>query len=606
MAAITDGTFTSPVQDGDKQVSFPYDFLGDAYARMVARPYVMLSSSYTQPRTLTTASVTNYLLRSESFGNASWTKTNVTATDNGYYNPMSGALTANVNYETAVNAEHSIAQAYTATAASHVISLYARADGRDYIRLKFTDSAAASYTCFFNLASGTVGTASGATGTILSVGNSWYRCSAVFTPAAGAGTAYYNFSTDGSTVSYLGDTNKGVLTWGAQMERASSVGMYLPTTSATRTSALVTTDYSDNGTADAGADPFAFLTAETPPDAGSLNGGIARFGRTYARVPADQVSYPGSLYVALPAVPDSLVTALPYYYLNSTTMKLISGGNGATYTTAAGVKYVWSPTNKFWGAMTQTQGLLTVATGGTFTLTYKTSTTGALAYNASGATIDAALNALADVVTDGITFTASSNQLSTAASGVLQLNISAGSMKAPVTATSSLTPTAASSVSSVVTTDGTVCSISIMPRATVTSHGYSAAALLIQSDGAYYEADTSHWVNVDANTIAYDRSQLGTSTYRSVWVGQYERAYTPATRLIGTRKTESFYYPGWSSGITTGADIPRVAGLQTDTALIDAVLTQTGFQTYRSEGPEIWQGRILKLTTTAINLDDIT
>ena len=129
MAAITDGTFTSPVQDGDKQVSFPYDFLGDSYARMVARPYVQLSSSYSQPRTLTTNSVTNYLTYSEQFDNAAWTKTNVTISANALANPASGEANADSMLETVTAAGHNLERAYTFTAVSHCLSVFLRANG---------------------------------------------------------------------------------------------------------------------------------------------------------------------------------------------------------------------------------------------------------------------------------------------------------------------------------------------------------------------------------------------------------------------------------------------------------------------------------------------
>ena len=603
MAAITDGTFTSPLQDGDKQVVFPFDFLGDAYARIISRPYVMLSSSYSAPRTLTTTSVTNYALRSETFANASWTKTNVTATDNGYYNPHNGAQTATVMAETATSAEHRVEQAYTTTAVSHALSCYVRADGRDYIRLMIYDGTN-FHTCFFNLSAGSVGTASGGvTGSITNAGNSWWRVGMVVTPAAGSGSIYISASTDGSTVSYAGDITKGLILWGAQLERASSISTYLPTTSATRTSALRTRDVSDNS-GDSAADQFAFLCQETPPDQGSLRQGIARLAREYCRVPASQVSYPGSIYLNLPTPPDLNATAISAYSVDSTLGTTTALGTGSLFKSSGGSLYNWFPNNKFYGAMKTGYPSQAKATGGTFTLTYGANTTAALNWNDAAATIAAALNALASVIADGVVFGTCFNNLNT--TGLIQLNttLTSPTTSTPVTMNASgLTPAAATTAFTQVTA-GTQQNIYIAGRATIPSHGLSGT-ISCQTTTSYLELPSTRWTSIDANTIAYDYMVVGGQS-PALYFGNYLRAYTPTTRLIGTKQTEEFYYPGWSPGITTGADITRTTGLQTDQLLVDALLTQTGFQTYRSEGPEIWRGPILSVKLTAINLDDIT
>lgn len=296
--AYTDGTWTVAAQDGDKQPTFPYDYLGDSYARLIVRPYMLLSGSYSAPGTLTANAVTNYLLRSEEFDNGSWTKVEVTITANQTANPQNGEVNADSDLETVTNSAHIVYQAYTALNAATVFSVYAKANGRNFIRLRYTDSGATIYSCFFNLSSGTVGTASGATGSILSCGNSWYRCSIVFTPTAGAGSAVYEISTDGSTTVYAGDVTKGLYLWGAQMERAASLGTYLPTTSATRTTTLRTTDLIDNAS---NPDPFAFLIQETAPETGMLRSGIAKFLRTYARVPKQEIDY-GSAVITRPSM----------------------------------------------------------------------------------------------------------------------------------------------------------------------------------------------------------------------------------------------------------------------------------------------------------------
>lgn len=523
MAAITDGTFTSPLQDGDKQVVYPFDFLGDAYARMITRPYVMLSSSYSAPGTLTTTSVTNYILRSESLANASWTKTNITATDNGYYNPMNGGLTANVNYETVTAAEHSVAQAYTATAVSHVLSVYARADGRDYIRLKFTDSAAANYTCFFNLSAGTVGTSSGMTGTITSVGNSYYRCSGVFTPASGAGTAYINFSTDGSTVSYAGDTTKGVLLWGAQMERASSVGTYLPTTSATRTSSLRTRDAVDN-TTDSAADQFAFLCQETPPDAGSLRQGIARISRNYCRLPAQQTDY-GSAIITRPVMNDIF--------------------SGSSYAVSFDNDRSWVFTSR----KTASFGSATITvTGQASSETFLTSD--------SAATIQSACNT---ATTGGGTnrFFVSKDTLG------ISIFLSPVSL---VAGTNDIRVCSSTDTAVVISGSGevggtlTIRFADAVRTISSTSHGGAVGQYVVLWNGDKILATGRVTVSNTNDFTAQLNSSLGQdAVVTHCQFAPNGTCYVNGPVGVSTKEVTDFYYPGWSPGITTPQDISTVA-----------------------------------------------
>ena len=607
MSAITDGTFTSAVQDGDKLLAFPFDMNGDAYARTITRNYVMLSPSYTQPRTLTTNSITNYLLRSETFDNASWTKTNTTATADALANPHSGEATADSVLETAANSIHTVSQSITYTAVAHTASVFVKGVSRDWCAVEMNDGTGRN--CYFNVTTGTVGTASGgAVGVITSAGNGWYRCSVTATMSAAAGNLSIYIASADTVASYAGDITKGLYLWGAQVERASAVGTYLPTTSATRTSALRTRDAEDN-TGDSAADQFAFLLTETPPDAGGLGGGIARISRTYGRVPAPQISYTPSRYIQVPDVPDSRATALASYRIVSAG-GVASLGNGALfYATGQTNGYVWSANNKFYslsaGSVTATH---TTVTGGTFTLTYKSSTTAAINYNETAANIAATLNALASVVADGITFGSCSNQLNSAL-GWLLVNATVGTPTQELTMNSaSLTPAATTS-NFITYTSLAAQTFYIGHRATVTAHGYTATNdLFFVTSTGYYSMDPAQWDIVDANTVAFNGSQMATpNTYSSITAtfGGYSTDYKPGTRLVRVKQTENFYLPGWTSGVTLGSDISTVSDLQATVDFITAALTLTGFQTYLSEGPEVWVGPILVQRLVAINLDDL-
>lgn len=608
--AFYDGNYTTAKQDGPRRASYPFGNteIPDVFPVQYDRNMLVLAASYS-PAMATRTSITNLLSYSEQFDNAAWTKTNVTVTANNAASPNSGVVTADFVVETAVTDLHYVEHAATFANSPTTYSVFVKPNGRSWCVLLLSDSAAANFFAYFNVSTGVVGTTSGSpTTSIYSVGDGWYRCSITGTPAAGVGfVRVYNASADNS-ITYLGDITMGLHVWGAQVDTSSSVRAYIPTTTTTRTGSAPNIEINE---ALEGSDPFAFLVNESEP---SIDRAVARFDRRYCRVPGDQVSYPGSLYINLPDVPDSLTISLPYYTVDGTTKKAIEGStggpNGATYLTAAGVRYIWAPTNRFFGIMKATQGVVTPATGGTFTLTYKTSTTAAIAYNDTIANIFTALNALADVTTDGITFNLGANSLATASQGYLQVGtLTAGKpLLAPVTMTSSLTPAAAATVGTLFLNSGglSYCNIAIFGRATVTAHGWSAGTLMIGSAYAYHEATvTTEWVSVDANTIAFARLIGLMGDYIEIYMGQFARAYTPTTRLVATRQTDSFYLPAVTTGITTAADIPRAAGLQTPTTLIDGVLTTTGFQTHRTEGPKSWQGPILKLSTVDINVDDI-
>jgi trimeric autotransporter adhesin len=81
------------------------------------------------------------------------------------------------------------------------------------------------------------------------------------------------------------------------------------------------------------------------------------------------------------------------------------------------------------------------ASGGTFTLTYAGQTTSAIAYNASTSTVAAALEALSNIGSGDVSVTGSAGSWSVAFTGAL-----AGGDRAQMTATSSLTGTAAANV----------------------------------------------------------------------------------------------------------------------------------------------------------------
>jgi hypothetical protein len=299
-AAYTDlpSPAPSPVQIGAKQISYPFQGQGDYYARIIKRNMVQTPAANWAPIIGTPTSYTNLLTYSEDFSNAAWTKNDSVFTANSVANPADGLVTCGKLLENATTAVHSVSRTLTLTAAPSNVSIIAKPISRNYIQLAFVDSAAATFSGFFNLATGAAGTLSaGVTANIIPLANSFYRASIHFTPAAGAGTVKAQISTDGATTSYAGDAAKGLYLWGAQALTGTSPGAYVSTAANTRAVSAPPVDSTAAGTIE---DPFAYLIKETDPEPGPLDLGTAQWQRMAARVPADVVSG-GSRVITKPA-----------------------------------------------------------------------------------------------------------------------------------------------------------------------------------------------------------------------------------------------------------------------------------------------------------------
>jgi hypothetical protein len=176
--------------------------------------------------------VTNFLLRSEEFDNASWTKTRSSISADSTIAP-NGSLTADKLVEdTTAGATHLVSVGSGLIAGNtYTYSVYAKAAGRDWLLLSPGGTWGYGW---FNISNGTLGTlvngGSNPTAAISAVGNGWYRCSITSTAVTNLGIQFLATPSNG-TVSYTGDGTSGIYLWGAQLEQASTVGDYVPTTS---------------------------------------------------------------------------------------------------------------------------------------------------------------------------------------------------------------------------------------------------------------------------------------------------------------------------------------------------------------------------------------
>lgn len=162
----------------------------------------------------------NLLSYTEDFSNAFWSKTNATITTNSITSP-DGTLTA----DTASFSAGGFVGYSTTLSGNYTYSVYLKYKGSQWICVE-NYNASTDKAAWFDLQNGVVGTtAGGATSTITSVGNGWYRCSVTTNASSGTSSlfAFFTTSTNGGFT-----RNNDVYAWGAQLELGSTATTYQP------------------------------------------------------------------------------------------------------------------------------------------------------------------------------------------------------------------------------------------------------------------------------------------------------------------------------------------------------------------------------------------
>ena len=177
----------------------------------------------------------NLVQQSETFDNAYWSKNRSSISANSTTAP-NGTATADSLIEDTANGTHEFIRVLPVDLQTYNLSIYAKANTRTKIQLVLAGSPWATGgngEASFDLTLGTVISAvNGATGTIESVGNGWYRCtiSKITSAADPSGVIAVRLLDASANASYTGNGTSGAYYYGAQLNIGATAKPYFPTT----------------------------------------------------------------------------------------------------------------------------------------------------------------------------------------------------------------------------------------------------------------------------------------------------------------------------------------------------------------------------------------
>ena len=169
---------------------------------------------------------TNLVLYSEDYSQSVWTKSKATITSNSVVSP-NGTLTADKLVEDTSIGEHIVYDLLITSSGNFSHSIFAKAEERTKIRIS---SGSNLHKVDFDLSNGSIILEVGATGSIDSMANGWYKLSISWNESSSVPQyAFVSLLDDNGLDSYQGNGSSGLYIWGSQYEQSSYTSSYIPT-----------------------------------------------------------------------------------------------------------------------------------------------------------------------------------------------------------------------------------------------------------------------------------------------------------------------------------------------------------------------------------------
>ena len=169
---------------------------------------------------------TNLVTYSEDFSQSYWTKNAISVSSDVLASPNGTVSASKITENSTIN-NHRIAVLGLTGSGTHTISVFAKANDRNWLLIRNSGSNA-----WFDVLNGVVGTVQNGSGSIENYGNGWYRCSvsmsSLSTPAVG-------IAENNGSYSYQGNGEGSLYIWGFQVEQQSFPTSYIPTNGTTVT-----------------------------------------------------------------------------------------------------------------------------------------------------------------------------------------------------------------------------------------------------------------------------------------------------------------------------------------------------------------------------------
>ena len=216
---------------GSQDVRFPQIEIGSVATGFQTIPR---DREYIFPNLYLEDSGTNGFTFTEELDNAVWEKIRSTISPNVELAPDGQVNADKLVEDASATSTHLLRRDAPAIAddAPQAIAFFAKAGERSDVRALLLGKDGVSRQQWFDLAAGTVGTSvNGATGSIRSLDNGWFRCSIVADSGNGGTTPEMDIhlGENGENVTYTGDGVSGLFLWGIQFEVDTPVATsYMP------------------------------------------------------------------------------------------------------------------------------------------------------------------------------------------------------------------------------------------------------------------------------------------------------------------------------------------------------------------------------------------